>query len=178
MSARLRHLLLIAGAAVLLAGCGSDDEEPGPGIPADDVAAIDERLDEIQRRFDAQNAGACEDIDDDSFKAIQATISGLPSDTDPEIQKTLEEGLGRLQELTTEGCADVKPAETETETVPEETIPEETVPEETVTETVPPETQPETTPERTTPGQGQGGGQGQGQGQGGEGGAQAPEEGD
>lgn len=160
-----RYLVALLGAAALLPGCGGDDEPKGKGIPADDVAALQERLDEVQRRFDANNPGACEDIDNDSFKAIEQTVAGIPSDTDPEIRETLENGLAHLQELTRDGCADVEP--TKTETVPEETVPEETVtetvPEETVTEEVP----TETTPPETTP-QDQGGD---------EGGAQAPQDG-
>jgi hypothetical protein len=162
----------VAGAAVLLAGCGADDEPKGKGIPADAVAAIDERLDEIQRRFndgvDNDNPGACEDIERDSVKNIQSTVANLPSDVDPDIRQALEDGIQRLRELVQEGCSGVEPAQTET--TPEETVTVETTPPKTettppATETTPPETTP---PAQTTP---------QDPGNGGEGGAQAPQDG-
>ncbi len=82
------------------------------------------RLDEVQRRFDSgtdeNNPGACEDIEEDSFPAIQDLVRDLPDSVDPEVQDTLEDGLARLRELTQEGCSDVEPTETETT---EETTP-------------------------------------------------------
>ena len=152
MTRRLRHLAAVAAAAALLAGCGSDDDERGPGIPPDAVSAIEQRLDEIQRRFDDatenDNVGACNDIESDSFRSISQTVSGLPSDVDPDVRDALEGSLERLRQLTEEGCAGVEPAETDT-------TPEETVPQETVTETVPEETTPppetEAEPEETGP---------------------------
>ena len=179
MIQRLRHIAAVAGAAALLAGCGADDEPEGKGIPAESVAVLVERLDEIQRRFDnavdKDNPGACEDIERDSVKAIQASIADLPADVDPDIRETLENGIQRLRELAQEGCSGVEPAETET-------TPEETIPPETVTETVPEETVPEETetqPQETVPQDPQGRGpDGQGPpGQGG-GGAKPPEDGE
>ena len=160
MSARLRQLAALLGACgvVALAGCG-DDEPEGEGLPPESVAAIDQRLDEIERRFsdavDNDNPGACDDIEDDSFAAIADTIDSLPDDVDPDVRDALETSLERLQELTQEGCADVQPVETETTTTeaPAETTPE--------TETTPPETTPpETTPPESTPQNGDGDGDG------------------
>jgi hypothetical protein len=152
VTVRLRHLAAAAGAAALLAGCGSDDDPKGKGIPADAVAAIEQRLDEVQRRFDDatqnDNPGACEDIESDSFAEIDRRVTGLPSDVDPDVRDALESSLERLRQLTQEGCADVEPAQTDT-------TPEETIPQETVTETVPEETtpppEPETEPQQTAP---------------------------
>ena len=171
--------MAVAGAAALLAGCGGDDEPEGKGLPADAVAAIEQRLDEIQRRFDDatqnDNVGACNDIDSDSFRAIAQTVSGLPSDVDPDVRDALESSLERLQRLTEEGCAGVEP--TETETTPEETTPPETVTETVPEETAPPET--ETQPQQTTPQDRapQGGGP-DGEGPPGQGGGAAPPDGD
>jgi hypothetical protein len=169
----MRYVVAVAGAAAILAGCGGDDEPKGKGIPADAVAALDERLDEIQRRFndavDHDNPGACEDIERDSVKNIQATVANLPSDVDPDIRQALEDGIQRLRELAQEGCSGVEPVETETtpeETVTEETTPTETETTPTETETTPPETTP---PEQTTP---------QDPGNGDEGGTQAPQDGE
>jgi len=164
MRRHARHLAGLLAAAALVAGCGGDDEPEGEGVPADAVAAIEQRLDEIQRRFDDatqnDNVGACNDIEADSFRSIAQTVGGLPSDVDPDVRDALEASLDRLRQLTEEGCADVEPVETDT--TPEETIPEETVTETVPEETTPEETEPEpqpTTPDdggTTTPGQGGG----------------------
>ena len=147
------HLTALLGAAVLLAGCGSDDEPEGKGIPAQPAATLQERLDEVQRRFDEAtrngNVGACNDIQNDSFKAIDATVAQLPDDVDPDVRETLEDGLRRLEEQTRQGCADVEPQETDT--TPEQAPPPETPPEHTDTE--PEETTTETTPSEEPPGQ-------------------------
>ena len=148
---RAKPTALLAAVAIVVAGCGGDDEPEGKGIPPEAVAALENRLDEIQRRFDEAtehgNVGACNDIQSDSFKAVAATVSQLPEDVDPEIRDALEAGLQRLQELTEEGCAGVEPPETDT--TPTETAPPETTPEETETDEAP----PETTPSKEPPGQ-------------------------
>lgn len=152
MNARRRHLAtLAAGAALLIpTGCGSSDEKEGEPLPQDAVAAISQRLDEVQRRYDAgtrdNNPGACEDIEDDSYRAIDATVEGLPADVDPDVRKALEESLSRLQELTREGCADVEERRPEPETTPQETPPPQTVPQPTVPE--PTKTQETAPPEK------------------------------
>jgi hypothetical protein len=168
MSVRLRHLTAILGAGVALAGagCGSDDSS-GPGIPADAVAALDERLDEIARRFqdatdDTVNVGACNDIQNDSFRAIADTLDGLPDDVDPDVREALDESFRHLQDLTQEGCTGLEQPETDTETTPTETIPEVTE-----TETVPSDqTETQTTPEQPDQGNGNSGGNGKGNGNG------------
>lgn len=142
---------LVASAAVL-AGCGSSDGPKGKGIPPESVAALQDRLDEIQRRFDdatdnTPNVGACNDIQSDSFKAVATTVSQLPDDVDPDIRDTLEAGLQRLQKLTEEGCAGVE--RPTTEATPPATVPPETTPQHTETE----QTTTETTPSKEPPGQ-------------------------
>ncbi len=149
-------------------GCGSDDSE-GEGLPPEAVAVLDERLDEIQRRFDdatdeSVNVGACNDIQNDSFAAIADTIDNLPDDVDPDVVDALNESFRRLQDLTQEGCADIDEPQTETETTPQETTPEETQ-----TQTTPPE-QTETLPAPEQPDGGTGDGDGDGDGGGSSGG--------
>ena len=177
------HLTALLGAAVLVAGCGSDDEPEGKGIPAESAATLQQRLEEIQRRFDdatdsTPNVGACNDIERDSVRVIRSTVASLPNDVDPDVRDTLEAGIERLRELVRDGCADVEPAETET--MPEEAPPPETPPEQTATE--PEEATTETTPSEEPPGQQKkdkdnGGGTPPGQGGGGLP-APLPEEGD
>lgn len=129
MIPRHRQLAALAAGGALLAGvgCGSDDESAGEPLPQDAVAAIVDRLDEVQDRYDDgtnnNNRGACQDIEKDSYKAIDASVEGLPRDVDPDVRKALEESLSRLQELTREGCANVEDIRTEPETTPEPTPP-------------------------------------------------------
>ena len=76
------------------------------------------RLDEVQRRYDEgtenDNPGACEDIIDDSFPAIQQQIENLPSSVDQEVRDALVEGLRPPCGPDQDGCSDVEPTETET----------------------------------------------------------------
>lgn len=142
--------LLLVGAALVAAGCGSD-EETEPSIPPETAQVLKARLDEVQRRFDV-GGGACNDIANDSQPAVQSILASLPSSVDADVRSALDQSSDRLFELTAEQCdaQEETTTPTETETVPEtdtsdttETEPTETQP----TETVPPETQPtETTP--------------------------------
>ena len=179
MTRRPRQLLGVLGAcsALALAGCGSPSEEPeGDPLPADAVAQLEIRLDEIERRYqdavDNGNAGACKDIGSNSIPAVQKIVAGLPDSVDAELRSAVKASFVRLGELAESECADIEPEETVPEApIPEEPIPEETIPEETVPEeTVPEETVPEETiPEEILPpDDGGGGGGGNG------GGAEAP----
>jgi len=127
------------------------------------------RVDEVERRYAAGvedgNVGSCNDIQTDSVPEIERVIARLPEDVDPDLRQAVEESFARLEELTREGCADVKPPETDTETTPEpepdpDPVPTEPVPEATETGDEPPA---ETTPKKEkkdVPGKGQGGGSG------------------
>ncbi len=143
MTPRGRHFAALgAGAALLMsAGCGSSDESKSNGtpLPQDAVAAIEKRLDEVQRRYDVGTTegkrGACEDIENDSYKAIDSSVEGLPADVDADVRKALQESLSRLQELTREGCSKVKETPPKQDTTPQETTPPPIV----TQETAPPE---------------------------------------
>jgi hypothetical protein len=180
---RPAHLIALLCAAVLLAGCGSDDEEPGPGIPADLVAQFNQQLDLVRERLevtrDTEKIGSCNDIELKSIPDLEALTEQVPDDTDPEIRDTLEQGISRLRELASQECSDLEDElDSQTNTTPEETVPEETTPPET--ETTPPETEttpPETTPEQQKKDKDKGGGGATPPGQGG-GGLPAPLPGD
>jgi hypothetical protein len=163
-------LALAAG----LGGCGSDDEQDGAPIPAESARQLDERLDEIERRFQFAG-GACADISADSEPAVRNILASLPSDVDPDVRDALEESFDRLFALTAEQCDEQQGQDTETEPEPDpetdvetETIPTESLPEPTEEEPPPPEeeTDEELPPEGLPPGQdeelppGQGGGGG------------------
>jgi len=158
MTVRPRHLLALIGAAILLAGCGSGDDERGPGVPSDLARQIAAQLDLVQDRIDVtrdtDKIGSCNDIELKSAPDIDRLIALLPEDTDPEIVDTLEQGVARLRELASQECSDLEGRiDQNTDTTPAETVPEETAPEET--DTQPPETIPETVPEEeATPGGG------------------------
>ncbi len=179
MTRRLGQLLGVLGAcsALALAGCGSASDEPeGDPLPADAVAQLEIRLDEIERRYqdavDNGNPGACRDIGTDSLPAVEVVLAALPESVDPELRTAVDRSFARLGELAESECADIEPEPMPEEPVPEEPIPEEIIPEETVPEeTVPEETVPEeTVPEEIVPpGNGNGGGN-----DGNGGGAEAP----
>lgn len=154
-----RHPLptaLVVCACLGLGACGSDDEPDGERLPAAAVLALQNRLDEVERRYEDgtanANAGACSDIQTDSFSGpdgIDELVAALPEDVDPDLRKAVEDSFENLRNLAEEGCADATDTESDTvtEEAPEVTVPEvETVPEETVTEVEPP---PEETTEPT-----------------------------
>jgi len=159
VNVRVRHLLGVLGAcsALALGACGSSEEPERNPLPADAVAQLQLRLDEIERRYqdavDNGNVGACNDIGSDSLPAARNVIDGLPRRVDPDLRTAVDQSFARLQELTEADCADIEPQPEPEETAPPEIIPEETIPEETVPEeTVPEETVPEETiPEEIVP---------------------------
>jgi hypothetical protein len=173
-SARRYLAALTLGAALLAStGCGSSDKKEGKPLPSAAVATLNQRLDEVQRRYDVathQNKpGACDDIENDSYKAIDTTVQDLPDDVDADVRKALEESISRLQDLTREGCSNVKeePPKTDTtpqETVPQQTVPQETAPEQTDTQTTPDKAKPGK--DKTKPGKDNGNGNGKGNGNG------------
>ncbi|HEY1277528.1 MAG TPA: hypothetical protein VGF25_21655 [Thermoleophilaceae bacterium] len=187
------RLLATAAAAValLLSGCGSDEE--GKGIPAQQATALMRQLQSVQNRIDNGSVDACRDItggDDPNTDAVQQVIDSLPKDVDPDVKDALQESFDHLFTLTDDQCDKLEQEQqdntpTETETTPPPETETETAPPETETETAPPETDttpPETNtaPPETTPSDqgnnGNGNGNGNGTGNGGSGGA-APEDG-
>ena len=148
MSARGRQLLLapVLAAAAIAIGCGKDE----PQIPRDDANAIIDRLKEAKRRMN-EDPPVCEDTQDDTLKALDEQVAGLPEKTDGDVKKTLEDGIAYLRDLVETQCS--QPQDEPEETTPTETAPPETTPPEpTPPKTTPPETTPpETTPPETTP---------------------------
>jgi hypothetical protein len=141
--------------AALVAGCGAD-EETKPSIPPDSAAALEQRLDEIQARFDFGD-GACADIANDSEPAVEDILASLPSSVDADVRSALRDSFDRLFQLAAEQCDETGGQQTEPDTDTQTETTETTTETQTTdtTETEPPtttETQPpatETTP--TTP---------------------------
>jgi hypothetical protein len=157
-------LVLLLGACLAAAGCGSDDE--GEPIPADLAAALQSQLDNVQARLDNGSVGACDDIlsgpRGPNTDAVNQAIADLPDGVDEDVRSALQDGFDQLFTLVEERCNELRedtesqqptetteepPVVTETETVPEpetETVPPpetETVPP-PETETLPPEEEP------------------------------------
>lgn len=147
--------LLAATAALAAAGCGGDDEPQGEKLPPDVTQTLLQQLDSVGDRVAAGVSGACDDIfasesDGGNIEPIDAALSSIPSEVDPEIRSALEQSVERLTQLVGQQCDQIRADEQGgQDTVTEET-PTETVP--TETETVPTETtQTTTTPTETTP---------------------------
>jgi outer membrane biosynthesis protein TonB len=188
MRPRTTTTLILALAAGLAAGCGSDDEQDGAPIPQQAAVDLEARLAEVERRIEA-GGGACADIQNDTLPAVASIIDSLPENVDPDVRDALEQSFDRLFQLTEEQCDEQKGQETETQAEPP--------PETETTETLPPEEEEdddeeeepppteeipppeEVPPTEVPPGEGQGGDSGSGAeggspGQGGGGGALVP----
>lgn len=150
-------LLLLLGACLAVAGCGSDDE--GDPIPADSAAALQNQLDNIQARLDNGSVGACDDIlsgpRGPNVDAVDQSISQLPDGVDQDVRSALQDGFDKLFSLVDERCNELRQdaeSQQDTETTEEPPVVTET---ETVpppeTETVaPPETETVAPPETET----------------------------
>lgn len=156
MISRLPQLLslLVAVAALAVAGCGGDDEPEGEKLPPDITQTLLRQLDSISDRVAAGVAGACDDIYSDdvgNIGPIDDALNSIPSDVDPEIRSALEQSIERLTQLVDQECDEIRSAEQDQQnTVTDEATPTETVT--TETETVPTETtDTTTTPPETTP---------------------------
>jgi hypothetical protein len=189
--------LAIAVAATLglaVAGCGDSEEPQGRKLPPAVTQELLQQLESVDDRVAAGVAGACDDIyaseaDGGNIEPIDAALSSIPQNVDPEIRTALEQSIERLTQLVDEECGEIRSAErdepdtvteeepppTETETVETETVPPETetTEPETDTETVP--TTPEEPPDFESPGRGPDGTGPPGLGGGG---AEAPDGGD
>ncbi len=111
---RARALLaaLLAGAVLLAGGgCGSEEEEPGPGIPRAAADQLTRELDLVQERIDVTRErsapGACNDVQSKSYPDIQRILDALPDDTDPEVRRALERSIDRLKELADSECSEL-----------------------------------------------------------------------
>jgi hypothetical protein len=142
-SFRRISLLLVLGACLVAAGCGSDDDEGAP-IPAETAAGLERQLDGVQARLDNGTEGACRDILEGARgpnrDAVQELLNGLPEDVEPDVRDSLEQSFENLWALVERACED-RAAEQETQPEP--------TPEPETTETTPPDTDTETT--ETTP---------------------------
>ena len=139
-------ILLALCACLAAAGCGSDDEKGDP-IPAEQAAALQNRLDEADNRLANGSEGACKDILEDTMPEVGNILDTLPSSVDQDVRDALEQSFDNLWSLVESECQDLKPDEpTQTQTQPEPETETTETPTET-TETTPPETDTETTPE-------------------------------
>jgi hypothetical protein len=140
-------LALASGAACAgLVACGSS-ENPHLLSPAR-ADRLTAELDKVQEAVDAHD---CEAATSASQK-LEDEITGLPRDTDPQLQQHLQDGATNLRARADEECqkSDTTPTVT-TETTTTETTPTDTTPTETTTtETTTTPTTTTTTPTTTT----------------------------
>jgi hypothetical protein len=148
--------LLATVAALAVAGCGDDEQPRGEKLPPQVTQTLQQQLESVGDRVAAGIAGACDDIyssdpEVGNIEPIDAALSSIPSDVDPEIRTALEQSIERLTQLVDQECSAIRSAEQEEQDpITEEEPPPETA--ETETETVPTETtETTTTPTETTP---------------------------
>src|SRR5262245_25802185 len=88
---RVRLLVTaLVAAALLMAGCGSDEE--GAPIPAASAQALQRQLDSIEARIDNGTVGACRDITggaQPNTDAVQNIIDSLPKGVDADVKHAL-----------------------------------------------------------------------------------------
>lgn len=157
-------LLLVLGACLAVAGCGSDNQG-GKLIPAAQAAQLQHELDIVQARLDNGSPGACKDIldaQDANDEGVARIVDSLPSNVDPDVRDALQQSFDNLWNLVDSRCQNLtpnEPAQTETTTQPETTTTTETTP--PATETTPPPTDTTTSPDQAplpNDGNGNGGG--------------------
>lgn len=144
--------------ALLVAGCGSDEEEGEP-IPAAQADALVTQLDQTEQLVeDGTCRGARFQVRGDG--QLEDKVAALPDDVNADVRQALADGLDRLADLIDDECGQDEEPETDTtetepaqpeETEPEETEPEETETEPEETETEPPPTETEPPPTETIP---------------------------
>lgn len=158
MIARSSQLLCLfaAVAALVVAGCGDDEQPRGEKLPPQVTQTLLAQLESVGDRVAAGVAGACDDIyssdpEVGNIESIDAALRSIPSGVDPEIRAALEQSIERLTQLVDQECSAIRSSEQEEQDpTTEEEPPPETV--ETETETVPTDTtETTTTPPETTP---------------------------
>ena len=101
MNPKRTLLVMLLGACLAAAGCGSDDE--GDPIPADSATALQAQLDNVHARLDNGTVGACDDIlsgpRDPNTDQVEQLISQLPEGVDADVRSALEDGFDRLFQL-------------------------------------------------------------------------------
>jgi hypothetical protein len=138
-------LVMLLGACLAAAACGSDDE--GDPIPQDSAATLQDQLETIQARIDNGSAGACDDIlsgpRGPNLEPVNQAISQLPDAVDADVRSALQDGFDRLFTLVEDRCNELREEEESQQQT--DTIEEPPPVIETETETVPPP-ETETTP--------------------------------
>jgi hypothetical protein len=142
--------LVLIGAALAAAGCGSEDEgEPIPSVQAEALLA---QLEVVQNRLDQGSAGACQDVFTHAESPNQSTVDELlaqiPEDVDPEVRSALEQSFARLWELVGQECDERAAEEEQQQPEPE---PTETAPPPEEEEEEPDEEEEEAPPEEEEP---------------------------
>lgn len=146
MLRRARKPLLVVVSAVLLAGCGSDDEGTIPSGDADNLINL---VNAVEEAVAEQNCDFAEDNADE----FVAAVNNLPAEVDDEVKEGLREAGNRMTELSRDpaqcepsgatGEDGPEESSTTSTTVEPETTTETTTSEEETTEEPPTEEEPE-----------------------------------
>ena len=149
---RLRVIggLVVALAALAVAGCGSSEEE----IPREDADQLLSEVDELRGQV---NAGQCEEADA-TLDTLFASAGNVPGEA---TQDGLEDLLNQLEQLAGEACAEAA-AETTTTTSSSTTEPTTTTTTTTSSTSEPTTSTTTDEPDEDEPDEGPGQGQGQG----------------
>lgn len=94
----------LGGIALAGVGCGQDE---GRKIPASSARQIVAQLDEVES---GAAGGACSKVRNDSLPSLRREIEDLPENVEEDVRTTLDDGLGRLQELVRAECVEPAPA--------------------------------------------------------------------
>ena len=138
--------LLAVLAALLVAGCGDEDK---PTIPAENADRLVDLL--RQARVQAGDQDRCGKLED-LVVQIRAEVEQLPGSVDRDTRRSLRSGVGNLEDLAREECANVETTKTETQTETAPTTETEPPPPPVETEPPPPvETEPPPTEEEPPP---------------------------
>jgi hypothetical protein len=134
MRRALTALVLLA--ALLVSGCGGDDEATIPRADADRLVDLLR-----QARVQAGDQDRCDKLAD-LVSQIRSEVDGLPNSVGRDTRRSLDDGVARLEDSSREECEDAEKPETETTPTTET----ETAPPPTETETAPPPTETEPPP--------------------------------
>jgi hypothetical protein len=100
--------LALIAATVAIGGCGRSDNAEGERLPSATADELRRQLTSVSERVASRNAGACGDIFEPpptgNIEPIDAAMTSIPDDVDPDIRAALEQSIDHLKELVDAEC--------------------------------------------------------------------------